>query len=193
VSQPAPPTQTQPSPRFPKERLLEILRLISCVQVVWKTAPRPMLGLRPGTENAWIIANVQSYKGVGVDERRVKYNAKTNKNDEFAVGQRQFTLVLRAQSIDPRLEAFDLLERVRFRFRTQTARVLMVPTIALRDFGPIVDLPESTYEMGPNVERSMLEATMDVRMASAVGADPDDPGEGNFVASAMAGPGNLIP
>jgi hypothetical protein len=170
-----------PSPRFPKARLLEILRAISGVQVVWTTYKRGLQGLRPGTENAWLLAGVQSYVGVGVDELRLKYDAKLDRNLAIQAAQRQFTLVLRAQSIDPNLEAFDLLERVRFRFRTQTARVLMVPTIALCDFGPMVSLPDSTYDVGGGIQRALLDATLDVRMACVLGADPGDPGQGNWI------------
>jgi hypothetical protein len=196
MSLPALPPTKGSSPRFPKARLLELLTRISGVEVVWTTYKRGLQGLRPGNEMAWLLAGVQSYMAVGVDETRRKFNATTNRNDVIQVGQRQFTLVLRAQSIDAQIEAFDLLERVRFNFRSKRARALMVPVLGLRDFGPIVDLPESTYNVG-EVQRAMLEATLDVRMACVLVGDPGDPEEGNWIETASVEPpnigGNLLP
>jgi hypothetical protein len=76
----------------------------------------------------------------------------------------------------------------------------MVPTICLRDFGAMVTLPESSYPIGDDMERAMLEATLDVRMGCVVSADPGDPDEGEYIrtasvqAAAIGGPsGNLLP
>ena len=185
-----------PSPRLPKPLLLQILQQLSGVQVVWRTAQRPHLGQQPGTEHAWIVASVQSWRAVGVDELRQVYNATTNALDNMTVGQRLFTLVLRGYSLDATLEAVDLLERVRFRLRSATARNLMVPTLALVDFGPMMSLPDEVTSVG-NVARAIRVATLDVRMACVVAADQGDPGEGGFIASAPLPPpvsgGNLLP
>jgi hypothetical protein len=198
------PTQpVLPSPRFPKALILELVRTLAEVQCVWTTARRNLQGLRPGTEMAWMICGLQSYVEVGTDELRVAYDPTADRNVESLRGQRNFTLVLRAQSLDARLEAFDLCERVRFRMRTTTARAIMVPILALRDFGPTTTLPDSTYDVG-GTQRALLEATLDVRMACVVAADPGDPG--NYIAtvdpsasSMVIGPatgnggGNLLP
>ena len=177
-----------PSPRFPKERLIKIVETLSQVQVRWATARRGFLGMRPGTEHAWILLNNQSMVERGVDELRMVYNPTTDQNDLLLVGQRQFTLVVTAISLDPKIEATDLCERVRFGFRRQTARVLMVPTIALRDFGPIVAFPEYTEKDGTTV-RTVLRATLDVRLACVVSSDPSDPEEGNYIAKVAVEPG----
>lgn len=179
-----------PSPRFPRETLLQVLNLVSGVQVVWSSLKRPLQGLRPGTENAWLIAGVQSYRSVGVDERRFSFNPSTGQNDVIVVGQREFTLVVRARSLNADILAFDLLERVRFRLRGTPAKSLMIPTIALVDFGPIVDLPDSTFTVG-DVRRAMSEATLDVMMACIVSADPGEPGEGDWIQSVA--PATAIP
>ena len=97
-------------------------------------------------------------------------------------------MVVTAMSLTPSIEAYDLCERVAFRLRTQTARVLMVPTIALRDFGPITTFPEYTERDG-QIERTVLRATMDVRMACVLSADPNDPEEGNWIETAVVEPG----
>jgi hypothetical protein len=172
-----------PSPRLPKPLLLQILQQISGVQCVWRSAQRPHLGQQPGTEHAWIVASAQSWRAVGVDELRQVYNATTNALDNMTVGQRLFTLTLRAESLDANLDALDLLERVRFRLRSATARNLMVPTLALVDFQAIQTLPDQVATAG-GVARALKVAHLDVRMACVVAADQGDPGEGGFIQSA---------
>jgi hypothetical protein len=185
-----------PSPRLPKDKLELLIRTISGVQCVWSTSRRPHLGQRPGTEQAWIFLSAQSLIGVGVDELRQVFNPVTGQNDSITVGQRQCTLVLRAESLDPSLQAFDLLERVRFRLRGATARALMVPTISLRDIQATRVLPDAKVDMG-GTERALLCATMDVRLNFVVAADQLDPGEGDYIAAApLPAPvvgGNLLP
>lgn len=181
-----------PSPRLLRETLKKILEQISGVQVVWYTSKRPHLGQRPGSERAWILASIQSYRSVGIDELRQVYNQSLDRNDSIMVGQRLFTLVVNAESLDPKLQAFDLCERVRFRFRTQTARALMVPNLALVDFAPIVQHDEKLADVGGG-SRTLLAATLDVRMAAVVADDPNDPGEGDYIAQVDQATGGLIP
>ena len=99
-----------PSPRLPKEQILKLLREISGVEVVWSTGARGLLGYQPSSERAWLLANVQGWRELGTDELRVVWNPARNANDEMLVGQRTFTLALQAFSVDPEIEAFDLLE-----------------------------------------------------------------------------------
>jgi hypothetical protein len=182
-----------PSPRFPLETLLTLVRTLSGVQAVWTTRKRGFLGLRPGTEKAWIVVSAQSYLSIGVDELRTQYDPARGENALLLRGQRSVTLVLRAMSETQTLQAFDLLERVRFRMRTQVARAIMVPLIALKDFGPIVTLDDETTTTG-GVERRVLVATMDIRLLYVVGAAPGDPDEGAFIGSTNGGgviPGTL--
>lgn len=184
----------QPSPRLLRDQLLLILRTISKVQCVWATRKQPHLGQQDpeiSNERAWIKASLQSWQSIGIDEQRQQYNPVTDQNDTLVVGQRRFTLVVRAESNDPKLEAFDLCERVRFRFRSQTARALMVPVLALIDFGPIVT-HQAFADVG-GTKREMLAATLDVRMAGVVADDPLDPGEGGYIATVDAATGGLIP
>jgi len=150
------------------------------VLVVWYTRKRPLLGVRPAGERAWILATMQSYRAIGIDEQRQVFNATTNQNDTIVVGQRAFTLVVRAESLDADLEAFDLCERVRFRFRSQTARALMVPNLALVDFAPIMQHDEMLAGAG-DTKRQLLSSTLDVRMAAVVAADALDPNEGSWI------------
>jgi hypothetical protein len=179
-----------PSPRFPLERLLTLVRTISGVQAVWSTKKRGFLGLRPGTEMAYLVVSSQSNLGIGVDELRVQYDPARNENAMMLRGQRSVTIVLRAISFTQTLQAFDLLERVRFRMRTKVARDIMVPTIALKDFGPIVNLEDETQTSG-GVSIIALAATMDMRLLYVVGADPGDAGQGDFIAT-VNGPGGEV-
>jgi hypothetical protein len=198
---PVVPSSVSPSPRLPKATLIQLIQLTSGLQsVVWATDRRPHLGQQPGREHAWITLAMQSWQNIGVDELRYSFNAATGNNDSVTVGQRSFTLVVRASSLDPTLEAFDLLERIRFRLRSAQARALMVPTLALRDIQAIQTFPDAVANAG-GVARTLLSASMDVRMLCVVGADQGDAGEGTFIETAPVpapavggtGGGALIP
>ena len=182
------PPPVLPSPRAPKEQLLALFAMVSGVQVAWWTARRPLQGLKPLNEKAWVLIGIQSWVGVGVDELRTRWNETTQQNEQLLVGQRQFTVVVSARSLDASLEAVDLCERVRFRLRTQAARALMIPKLALRDIQPTTTLPDAIVE-----GRTLLAASMDVRMACVVAEDPMDPGEGDWIGTATPGPGTLLP
>ena len=188
-------TAVVPSPRLPKDKLVKLFEFVSGVQVPWSTARRGLLGLRPKTERAWLVLSVSAWQELGTDELRVKWNAERQANDELLCGQRAFTANLQAFSLDPGLTAIDLCERVRFRLRTKAARALMIPTIALRDFQAVVQLPpiEDAVPGGHIIDR----ASLDVRMLCSVSADPNDPGGGGVIETADLPPpvvgGNLIP
>jgi hypothetical protein len=179
-------------------QLLTLYSTLSGVQCREDTGARPLLGQRPGTEAAWLLVQVQSIIELGTDELLVQYNAATGNNDEYLVGQRTFTCVMQAFSLDATLKAYDLLERVRFRLRTATARALMVPTIGLRDFMPVQALPPIVPATpGGHI---VLRASLDVRLNCVLGAPPNDPGGGDVIATAVVppptiggGPGNLEP
>ena len=184
-----------PSPRLPQAQLLELVNTLAGVQSKWDNLSRPLLGQRPGTEKAWLLCGVQSWLELGTDELRYVWNAETQNNDEFVVGQRAFTLTLQAFSLDTTIQPYDLLERVRFRLRSQTARALMVPTLALRDFQRIVNLPPDQQAMdGGHI---VLRSSLDVRMLCVVGANPNDQGGGGVIESCpVPAPvigGNLLP
>jgi hypothetical protein len=173
------------SPRLPKEALKKIFRTISGVGTVWGTEKRPNLGQAPGKEAAWLRLTVQSYQRVGVDELRQMYDPVNNVLQNLLVGQRQFTLVVQARSLDKRLEAYDLCERCAYRLRTPTARDLFplgptgLPILSLRDIQPTQVLSDEAAD-----ERIILVASMDVRFNSCVWADPNGAGEGLIIESA---------
>jgi hypothetical protein len=186
-----------PSPRLPKDTLLALFKSLSGVQCYWRSAKRPAmtgLGPQPG-ERAWIDLQVSAFGAIGVDELRSVFNPARNSNDMIIAGQRAFTVTLKCRSLDPRLEAFDLAERVRFRMRSQHARGFMIPTIALRDMPPTIVLNETVVKIG-GVARALMAANLDVRMLCVVSADPGDPTEGGWIEMVDAGgliPGTLIP
>lgn len=171
-----------PSPRLPKERLLRLFRTIAGVSVVWNTRHRGLLGYPTAGETAWLLIGIQAWREVGVDDLRYKWNPATETNDETVVGQRQFTVDVKAFSMSEKLEAFDLCERVRFRLRSQTAREIMIPILSLRDIQPIQQPPAMEATKGGHI---VLRADMDVRMNCVVGADPNDAGGGNTIGSAQ--------
>jgi hypothetical protein len=141
------------------------------------------------TERAWLIAGIQSLGNLGVDELRQQYNPVTNQNDSLVAAYRSFTLGVKAFSLDATLEAFDLLERVRFRFRTEEIQTILRPTIALRDFQPIHVLDSASAN-----NRLVLVATVDIRMLAVLTADNLDPAEGGWIQTSD-GPlnGTLLP
>lgn len=175
MTQPLP--NVQPSPRAPKAVFLELIGTLSRVQAIWRTDKAPVApGEAPGLEHARIWLRISSYNAVGVDEEREQYDSVADQNAIINVGQRQLTLSLRAESLDANLEAYDLCERVRFRLRTRTARAIFAPAnLSLRDIQPTI-----VFEQRAD-SRTMRVATMDVRWNLVVFADPNDPGEGNYI------------
>lgn len=180
-----PPT---PSPQFPRTQLLTLLETISAVKCRWTTRAYGHLGQPMVGERAWLEVSVLAIARKGIDELRQVYLPSIDQNDNILVGQRVATITLDARSVDPSLEAIDLLERVAFRLRTQTARDLMVPTIALVDIQPITMLPGIVAQ-----NRETMRATMDVRFAYVLGDDPTGPGEGGYIAQVDSASGGVIP
>lgn len=181
MTQPLP--NVQPSPRAPKAALIALIAKLSGVQTLWRTDKVPAIpGMGPGLEHARIFLRVTSYGSIGTDELRQRYNAVTNANDNVLVGQRQFTLSVRAESLDANLEAYDLCERVRFRLRTEVARGIFSPAfLSLRDVQPIAPFEQRVDS------RTMRVATMDIRWNLVVFEDPLDPGEGNWIQTVDGG------
>ena len=178
-----------PSPRFPKETMLEALRLASGVQTIWKTDREPAFNQRASQEKARIVVGLTAYSSVFIDEKRVAFNAVTQQNDSIVVARRYFPLGLTAESLDHTIEAFDLLERVRVRLRSERILAMLRPTIALRDIKNIVPLND-VWRDNLNVPT----AKMDVRLHCCLTFTNQDPYEGDWIAT-VATPTNegLIP
>ena len=180
------PQPILPSPRLPKQTLIDIVKACSGVGVSWVTDKGGHHGQRIGTENAWIKLQILSYSHVGVDELRTMLDPVNNVSVVTLVGQRQFTLNLMARSMDPTLEAFDLCERVAYRLRTTAAQDHFGGVLSLRDIQAIHVLNEEVLD-----DRLVLAASMDIRWNSVVYTDPNEAGEGGFIQSA-AGNGTLL-
>ncbi len=179
MTTPNPLPNIQPSPRVPKAVLQTLIETLSGVQAVWSTDPSPDLGRRAGTERAWIILNLQSFRNVGTDELRQAYDPTTDSNVNLQLGNRQFTLSCGARSLDATLEAYDLLERVRFRLRTATARAIFAPAnLSLRDIQAVQVLSGKVAGT-----QALKAASMDVRWNWMAAADPLDPGQGDYIAT----------
>lgn len=181
-----------PSPRIPKAVLIQLIATLSGVETLWRSdAVPPAPGRGAGLERARIWLRLSSYTSQGVDEQRAVFNVTTGQNSVVNVGQRQFTLNVKAESFTPTIEAFDLCERVRFRLRTQTARAIFVPAkLGLRDVQAITAF-ESVAD-----SRTVLCASMDIRWNYVVFADPNDPNEGDWIAQADGAgviPATLLP
>ncbi len=169
---------SRPSPRFPKAQLLSLISFASGVQTVWNTDARGQLGQQTGTEKAWVVIGVQSLGNVAVDELRQQFDPVGQTNLEIVAAHRSFTLTVSARSLDATLEAYDLLERVRFGLRTADARAMMVPNISLRDIQPIRTFPDAADN-----GRIILSASMDVRMTCVLAQDPQNVGGGDWIAT----------
>lgn len=178
-----------PSPRLPKETLLAMVRLASGVQCYWGSRKQDHYGQKPSTEHAWVFVRVSAISTVAIDERRLTWNPNTQQNDVLVVAHRSFTLNLKAQSLDDKLEAYDLLERVRVRFRTQRIRALMVPTIALEKMTNITN----TNVFADN--REMPQASLDIRLRCVLSFDNLDEAEGQWIetVSGLDDGGTLTP
>lgn len=184
-----------PSPRVPKQGLIDIIKFCSGVGVVWGTAKRPHLGQTPGQEKAWIRLSLVSYVHVGEDELRVIYDPVNDVRVNLLVGQRQFTIQVTARSMDPKLEAFDLCERVLYRLGTRLDNPKMQSVFPQGPLGPILSLNTWSGVRVQNEEvaddRVVLVASVDIKWNLVVYADPNQAGEGGFIESAK-GDGVLL-
>lgn len=166
-----------PSPRLPKTLLLQILAQASGVPCYWATDRQAQKGGRSNAEKAWVTVGVQSYVWTGWDEVIRGYDPARDVITEVVAAHRTFTLALKCFSRDASLEAYDLAERIRFRFSTPTIRALMIPTIALIDMMPV-----RIYETDLDTF-TVLVAQMDIRLKIAFGVDPMDSNEGGYIKS----------
>ena len=186
-----------PSPRLPKQGLIDIIKFCSGVGVVWGTAKRPHMGQTPGQEHAWIRLSLVSYVHVGgEDELRVIYDPVNDVRVNLLVGQRQFTTQVTARSMDPKLEAFDLCERVLYRLGTRLDNPEMQSVFPQGPLGPILSLNTWSGVRVQNEEvaddRIVLAASVDIKWNLVVYADPNQAGEGLLIESATVGPGTLL-
>lgn len=111
----------QPSPRFPVDKIVALYAQLGGVQVTLSWQKQPLKGQVPSTEKAWIEVDETSAGALGDDEMRAQYNVASNSNTFLLRGDRVITHTLKAKSLDNTLSAWSLLERVRFRLRTDLA------------------------------------------------------------------------
>lgn len=111
----------EPSPRFPIEALLVLFAALSGVQVTLDSRKQPQKGEAPSKERAWIVVDVPTFDQLGTDEMRVQGNAAGTGNVFLLRGERKLTTNLKAKSLDATLSSWSLLERIRFRLRTDLA------------------------------------------------------------------------
>lgn len=112
----------QPSPRFPLAAVLALYAQLSGVQVTLDSEKQPLKGEAANTERAWIEVDVTSFDQLGTDEMRVQTNAAGSGNVFLLRGERKLFTTLKAKSLDATLSAWSLLERIRFRLRTDLAQ-----------------------------------------------------------------------
>jgi hypothetical protein len=140
----------QPSPRFPIDTVLQLVAALSGVQVTLETRKQPLKGLAPSVEHAWIEVDVGAFEQLGTDEMRVQANAAGTGNVFLLRGERRLSTTLKAKSLDATLQAWSLLERVRFRLRTDFAANIFEPAglsiasngaaMRIRAFHEVLDL-----------------------------------------------------
>jgi hypothetical protein len=180
-----------PGENLPKEKLLEVLRAASGVQVVWLTDKQSApLGMLPGSEKAWIEASVNNIVDIGWDEQREVMDDTTNPPTQQTViiGHRQCTLKVMCYSLDANLEAYDLAGRVRFAFNRQAIHDLYTPTIAIRYCEKTIVLPPTPRD-GRNIRR----ASIDLQMSYVVSSVDVNPAPQGYVLSAGEVSGEVVP
>jgi hypothetical protein len=130
-----------------------------------------------GEGDSWATLDVMAYRGKGIDEQRQVYDSARDELNTNSCGNRLFTLTIRVDSYDFSLPAYELLEKIRRRFRQGAAQALLQDMgVALVKFFPIVDL---------NVEadnRPVYASTMDVALAFTVN-ELDGQAGGDYIAS----------
>lgn len=158
---------------IPIRALKELVGQLARVTTVWDTEPRPNVGAPANGKQAYVVLSLGAYTAKGVDDYRQSYDPVQNKLDTNIAGNRQFVLSVRCNSLDPNLQAHDVLEHVRIRLQTFTARAIYsannmayVKTNGITTFRGTLD------------NRAMLCAVLDVVFSIAVNHDPgDDPGD----------------
>lgn len=181
----------RPTPRIPRDRIEQIIKYASGVAVAWQTKKRPNLLPQDNKERAFVFLSMQSPKGVGTDEQRTQLDETTNDLDVVIGSHRTCTIVVRAYSWDPEIEAYDLCERIRMGLSRDAVRALMVPTIALVSC-------EATHILNDEEVsgRVLLAASMDVRLRVVLQTDPQNANGGDWIATVNttdAVPGTLLP
>jgi hypothetical protein len=130
-----------------------------------------------GEGDSWATLDIMAYQGRGIDQQRQMYDNVRDELSTNSCGNRIFTLVIRVDSYDMELPAYELLEKIRRRLRQGAAMALLRDMgVSLVKFHPIVDL---------NViadNRPVFASTMDVVMLFTVN-ETDGQAGGDYIAS----------
>jgi hypothetical protein len=180
-----------PGENLPKEKFLEILRAASGVQCAWITDKQDApLGLKPGTEMAWIEVSVANIIDIGWDEERTYEDDSTTPPTvtSIIIGRRQCTIRCNAYSLDARLEAYDLCGRVRFAFNRQAIHDLYIPTMSLRYCEKTIVLNNETRN-----GRLCRRANIDLQWAYTVSSTNVNPAPQGYVLDAGTVTGEVVP
>ena len=167
------PPQPYPTPT-PKEDIRTIIAQLSDMEVAWTHSRQLMMGMTEKGYAAWIYLTIASVKALGIDEERTQ-NDPSNPNilDYNLCGQRVITVTCRAESMDERIEPYDILERVRWSQRSSLGQTLRQQAqLAIAYYGDIRHLGTQVID---NIEIKV--AVMDLIFARALnapepGADP---------------------
>lgn len=165
---------------IPRGALLDLVKGITNKTVtIWSGEPEPYLAVKNGKGGRWFELEISSYGAKGVDEYRQDLNVAADALASTLNGVRRFTLSIKAKSFDAGTMPYDMLETVRLRLRSKSAKtILQAEGLALIDFpGQIVRLGWITDT------REGYAAVMDVRFANASTDDAGDDG-GDYVVTA---------
>jgi hypothetical protein len=159
---------------IPIGALKQLVGQFARCQTVWSTEPRPNMGAATTGPQAYIVLSLGAYTAKGVDDYRQTYDPVQDKLDTVVSGNRLFQLSIRCHSLDPNHQPHDMLERVRIRLQTFTARAIYTANnMAFVRTSGISTFPDKTAG-----NRALLCAVLDVTFAIASNQDPgDDPGD----------------
>lgn len=178
---------------IPIEPLKCLVQALTCLDVVWETEPRPLLGAGSDGKRAYIMLSLMAYGSIGVDDYRQTFDEANDKIVSTISGNRLFTISMRCNSLSPELQPFDVLERVRVQLRGVTAAATYAAqNMAFVRTESIVPLRSQKVN-----NQALLCAVLDVTFSRAANSSAtDDPGD--YIAkvnggSASGGPVGPIP
>lgn len=148
---------------IPKEEIRSLVATLSGIpasRVYWDGEPeRPMLGPVSGKAGK-ITLNVPARAELGTIEPRYEYDGVTGEQSEEWGAHETLTISIRADNFLGHGEAFDTLEKVRFRIARPTYRTqLRAADLAYIDSPSIVSLDYAVDN------RAISAASLDVRLA----------------------------
>jgi hypothetical protein len=173
-----------PPNEIPRGVLRDLVNgLSNQTKTIWDGEPEPFLASQNGKGGCYFKLDITSYTSLGVDEYRQTIMSPGLVNSSSLNGVRSFVMNITAISFDFARNPMDMLESLRLRFRSVSARAIMeAEGIALVGFlSPIVPVK---FVMD---NRAVSMAILDVKLSRASVEDAGDDTGGTIATAQVSG------